>query len=175
MSDAFIIREAGPADAAAYREIRLEGLRLHPEAFGSDYEETLARPDAFWVDRVSYASGRAKDNMWLACASDGALVGTLAVFTEKMRKLEHVGNVVGVYTRPDWRKRGVAGALLETALAWARRVGFRRLRLAVAVNNAPAIAAYTRAGFVAYGHEPEVIHTGGVYYDEILMTRLVQI
>ena len=34
-----IIRELVPEDAAAFRELRLLGLQLHPEAFGSSYEE----------------------------------------------------------------------------------------------------------------------------------------
>jgi hypothetical protein len=41
-----IIRELGPDDVEAFREIRLEALRLHPDAFGSAHaveaKETLA-------------------------------------------------------------------------------------------------------------------------------------
>ena len=33
-----------PADAAQYREIRLEGLKCSPEAFGSTYETESVQP-----------------------------------------------------------------------------------------------------------------------------------
>jgi hypothetical protein len=32
------IRQLSPSDAASFRELRLEGIRLNPEAFGSTYE-----------------------------------------------------------------------------------------------------------------------------------------
>src|ERR1700754_4654917 len=35
----FHIRRLQPEDHAAFRDIRLEGLRLHPEAFGASLEE----------------------------------------------------------------------------------------------------------------------------------------
>ena len=43
-----IIRQATQADAEQYRELRLRALKKHPEAFGSDYTETLARPLEGW-------------------------------------------------------------------------------------------------------------------------------
>jgi len=35
----FQIRRLEPHDAAAYRDLRLEGLRNHPEAFGASWED----------------------------------------------------------------------------------------------------------------------------------------
>ncbi len=173
MTAAFTIRESTADDAAAYRELRLEGLLAHPEAFGSDYAESATRPASHWLERVSYPHGRERDNLWFAVGPDGTLAGMLGIYTEKMAKIRHVGTIVGVYTRPAWRRRGVADALLGRAIDWARAAGFRRLRLAVASTNVAAIRAYARAGFTVYGLEPEVISTGEVYYDELLMGRAV--
>jgi hypothetical protein len=39
-------------DALSYRDLRLEALRNHPEAFSADYEVNLAKPMAFWVERL---------------------------------------------------------------------------------------------------------------------------
>lgn len=175
MSAGYIIRESTADDAAAYREMRLEGLLAHPEAFGSDYAESATRPPSHWLERVSIPHGRERNNLWFAVGPDGALAGMLGVYTESMAKLRHVGTVVSVYTRPAWRRRGVADALLGRAIDWARAAGFRRLRLAVAATNVAAIRTYARAGFSVYGVEPEVISTGGVYYDELLMGRAVGI
>jgi hypothetical protein len=38
------VRRLTSADAALYRDIRLEGLRCSPEAFGSTFEAENARP-----------------------------------------------------------------------------------------------------------------------------------
>lgn len=40
------VRRLGQADAEAFREIRLEGLRIHPEAFGASWREEQAQPRA---------------------------------------------------------------------------------------------------------------------------------
>jgi hypothetical protein len=45
------IRRLAPADAALYRDIRLEGLRCNPEAFGSTFKAENARPLTFFADR----------------------------------------------------------------------------------------------------------------------------
>lgn len=37
-------RRVVAADAAAWRALRLRALRKHPEAFGSDYDESRSRP-----------------------------------------------------------------------------------------------------------------------------------
>lgn len=56
-----------------------------------------------------------------------------------------------VAVAPSLRGRGLAGALLDAAIAEARRRGAMALRLDVFDNNAPAIAAYRRAGFEDLG------------------------
>jgi len=38
------IRQLSSEDAALYKVLRLEALRNHPEAFGSDYEAEKDRP-----------------------------------------------------------------------------------------------------------------------------------
>ena len=41
---AFTLRTTGPDDAAAYRELRLESLWMHPEAFATDHADSAAKP-----------------------------------------------------------------------------------------------------------------------------------
>ena len=40
------VRALGAADVDEYRRVRLEALRLHPEAFGADYDEAAHRSRA---------------------------------------------------------------------------------------------------------------------------------
>ncbi len=42
-----VIRQGQESDAQAYRELRLEGLHNHPEAFSADYAVNEQRPMTF--------------------------------------------------------------------------------------------------------------------------------
>ena len=54
------------------------------------------------------------------------------------------GYIVSVYVAPAWRRRGLASALTDTAIAYAREVGMARVRLhATPVGR----EVYERAGF----------------------------
>jgi hypothetical protein len=44
------IRPAAEDAAAPLRDLRLEALRTHPEAFSADYATTLDQPVTFWAD-----------------------------------------------------------------------------------------------------------------------------
>jgi GNAT superfamily N-acetyltransferase len=156
---------------AAYRDLRLEALRLHPEAFGADYETCRAWPDSEWEKRVERGAGAASSITFVAEAPDDALAGMTGVFRGDGSKAQHGGLIWGVYVREAWRGRGVADALLGACLGWAREHGLRWVKLAAVTTNAPAIRLYARHGFSVYGVEPEVIFTGGIYHDELLMVR----
>ena len=52
MPDEIIIRHATTSDLDLFRELRLEALKNHPTAFGADYEESAARPNEYWQERL---------------------------------------------------------------------------------------------------------------------------
>ena len=68
----------------------------------------------------------------------------------------HINNIA---VDPRWRRRGIAGALLEAALDHGRLRGGRRAFLEVRVSNVAAQALYRRYRFEAAG-----IRKG--YYDQ---------
>ncbi len=43
------MRRLDAHDVASYREIRLEGLKNHPEAFSSSWEDEDEKADAWWA------------------------------------------------------------------------------------------------------------------------------
>ncbi|MGA2230688.1 MAG: GNAT family N-acetyltransferase, partial [Tepidisphaeraceae bacterium] len=58
--------------------------------------------------------------------------------------------IMNMYTRPEWRGRGIAAALLDKLVAFAREANFHRIRL----HTYPkAVRLYARAGFVPAGDE----------------------
>lgn len=164
------IRPTRAADAPAYRDLRLQGLRDHPEAFGSDFESSAARPIEYWQERMRLGAGGEHGVTYVAEAA-GELIGVTTLAREELRKIRHNGNIYGVYTRPDWRGAGVADALLEACVESARQLGVRVLKLGVTATNTSAIRLYLRRGFTVYGVDPQVIYHDGVYYDELLMAR----
>jgi len=157
------IRCLAPADAALYRDIRLEALRCNPEAFGSTFEAENAQPLTWFSERL----GRAKV---FGAFQGSELVGTAALLLEEGRKEAHKGRLVGMYVRPASRNAGVGRRLVETIIERARE-SVELLQLSVVSGNEPARRLYTRLGFVEYGIEKKALKQDARYYDEILMAR----
>jgi ribosomal-protein-alanine N-acetyltransferase len=77
-------------------------------------------------------------------------------------------HVLLVAVAPGSRRRGGGSALLAAALAAGRAAGLAVAHLEVRAGNAPALAFYTRHGFLAVGRRPR-------YYegreDAVLLSR----
>jgi RimJ/RimL family protein N-acetyltransferase len=162
-----VIRILGAADAAAFREIRLEALRLNPEAFGSSVEEEQTRTAAAFTLRVAPDP---PDAVFGAFLDDTNLVGIAGFRVEKNLKGRHKSLLWGMYVRPAARGQGVATSLLRGVIEHARGVpGVELIQLAVTTDNAAARALYDRAGFVPYGFERRALRLApGDYRDEEL-------
>ncbi len=169
-SASVIVRPAAEGDAAAYRELRLEALRDHPQAFGSDYETALARPPEWWVERLKKAGTPGWPRMYLAWAG-GEPAGLCGLVMREGPKVQHNAELISMYVRPAWRVSGVADALIASALQWAKEQGATIVKLAVVTTNLGARRCYERNGFAPYGTEPEALCHGGAYLDEMLMAR----
>jgi [ribosomal protein S18]-alanine N-acetyltransferase len=79
------------------------------------------------------------------------LFGFLAVRTiELAREMELLNLAVG----PNWRRRGYASALLNTALAECRERRFQAVFLEVRESNHRAMAFYKKHGFAQSGRRP---------------------
>jgi ribosomal protein S18 acetylase RimI-like enzyme len=159
------IRQAVLSDAIALRELRLEGLKLNPEAFGSDYEREVNQPVSKWEERLS---AQVNSALFVAEGSSG-LLGMTGIGRSELVKAKHNGTVYGVYVRPVWRNLGLGVHLVEASLAWARKSGLKLVKLGVITTNTAAIRAYQKIGFHVYGVDEAVLFQAGVYYDELLM------
>jgi RimJ/RimL family protein N-acetyltransferase len=162
------LRPAQEADAPAFRELRLEALRTHPEAFGSDYESNEKLPPSHWVERLRALGD---DNMIHFAVHEDYLIGICGIFRENSIKTRHNARIYSVYVRPDWRGHHIAEGLIRLCFHWAQNRMMRVVKLAVVTNNAAAIRCYVRCGFTVYGVDPQVIYHDGVLYDELLMAK----
>ena len=166
------IRPGTEQDAPAYRDLRLEALHNHPEAFSSDYETGLAKPMSYWTDRLRF--DKPGDGVMLYFAVHGGqLIGMCGITHTDAPKQKHSAYIVSMYVRPAWRGLRIAEQLIDTCLDWGRAHEIKIVKLGVAATNTPAIRCYTRCGFQVYGLEPQAIYHDGVFYDELLMVRAI--
>jgi RimJ/RimL family protein N-acetyltransferase len=163
-----LIRALTPADAPVYREVRLEGLRLHPDAFTSSYEDEVQLTDAAFRQRIPDVPPDVIFDAFLAGdAGTSVLVGVVGFRANSRQKQLHRAEVWGMYVRQAARGRGLAAALLARVIEHAR--GFpaiERIHLTVEAGNQPARAVYQAAGFLPFGIDRHMVKLGpGQYYD----------
>ncbi len=88
-------------------------------------------------------AGRLPTVHYLVAESEGRLVGhAVASLVAEVAELQRIA------VAERWRRRGVAGALLDEVVLLAVRARADRLLLEVREDNAAALAFYTAAGFV---------------------------
>jgi RimJ/RimL family protein N-acetyltransferase len=164
------IRQAVESDAAAYRELRLEALRNHPEAFTYDYDTYKEKPLSYWEERLRELN---HENMIFFALHKEQLVGMCGILRGTSKKSQHNSLITGVYVQPAWRGQRIADTLIEACIDWAQALGSTVVRLAVVTTSTSAIQCYKRCGFKEYGIEPQMIYHEGVMYDELLMIRKI--
>jgi ribosomal protein S18 acetylase RimI-like enzyme len=158
------VRRLNAADAEAFREIRLEGLRLDPDAFGSALSDHINRP-------LDHFRKRLTGSNVVGCFDGTRLMGIAAYNREQGGNTRHRAMITSVYVRPEARGQGRMAAILAELEAIGRRDGVLQLELHVALDNAAGIAAYERAGYERHGVSPRAILSGGRFIDEVLMVR----
>ncbi|SMG50940.1 GNAT family N-acetyltransferase [Paraburkholderia susongensis] len=175
MNDATVlIRQLGPADRDVYFQLRLRGLKAHPESFGQSYEEALAKGPA--QHDATLQGSQAEGTFLLgAYASAGApLIGVVGLLRNRSDKERHKAAVVGMYVAPEAAGRGIGRALLSELLTRAAHAdGLRQIYLTVGSRNDAARKLYESLGFRKYGCEAGALNVGGVFHDADLMMRLL--
>jgi ribosomal protein S18 acetylase RimI-like enzyme len=159
------VRLLGPADAAAYRALRLDALARHPCAFRAHHDEEAGQSLAAFAARL-------EADAVFGGFCQGGLCGLAGLEIPQARNKRHKGTLFGVYVCPHRRGAGQGAALVEAVIGHARgRV--EQLHAAVVVDALPARALYRKLGFERYGLEPRALKVGGQYFDqELLVLRL---
>jgi ribosomal protein S18 acetylase RimI-like enzyme len=143
MTPPFAIRKAEPQDAgvlAAFRLALFEEAGRHP-AEPAEFERISANAFA-----SSMTSGGC--HAWLA-STDQKVIGCLALLLyprlpSPESAVTSEGYIVNVYTAPEWRRKGVAAALIDAAILESRALGLGRIRLHTTPHGQPV---YQAAGF----------------------------
>ena len=159
------VRRLSPADAALFREVRLEALRREPDAFASTFEDESGRDLSFFANRLT-------ESAVFAAFRETELLGIAGFFVQHGPKHRHKGTLWGMYVRPEGRGAGVGARLVEAVIEHARdRVEL--IQLCVISENLAARRLYARLGFTEYGFEKRAAKYRGRSHDDVLMAKML--
>ncbi len=131
------VRPFEPSDQDAARALVLAGLGEH---FGCvDLEINGDLKDI----AASYAG-----ELFLVAVADGLVVGTGAL----IREGEGIARVVRMSVRREWRRRGIASAVLERLVEHARARGYWRVVIETG-DWEDSVGFYSSTGFVQTSHD----------------------
>jgi len=161
-----LIREANPADAVQFRELRLHALQDSPTAFSADYQRNVSHSPQYWKDILTM---HADESTIFLAQRENDLTGMTGIARGNTPKTRHSATIWGVYVKPEWRGLHIAEELINVCFHWARARKIVAARLGVTATNTPAIRCYERCGFRITGTEPRAVYYEGQYHDFYMM------
>jgi cyclohexyl-isocyanide hydratase len=156
-----VIRLLAPDDAVPYSALWQDALLSQPQFFRMALEDDTAQhiPTHF-----------AEDSFTIGAFDQLHLIGSVSVERDFRLKHKHKALLFKMVVRPDFAGRGIGRQLMREAMQRAEKAkGLRQLYLTVLASNARAMHLYQSLGFVEFAHEPEAIHIGDTYVDELQM------
>ncbi|MBI2355697.1 MAG: GNAT family N-acetyltransferase [Candidatus Doudnabacteria bacterium] len=158
------IRILGPENWEKYKQLRLQGLRQDPRAFGKAYEEEVDFTEEEWKGRLS------GHKTIYGAEADGKLVGMAGVLFTDKKYFQHMATIVGVYVDPAHRGQGIGKSLVQRLLDDLRRnPKITKVRLSVNTTQDAAIKMYEQIGFVQAGLAKHEMKIGEEYTDQLQM------
>lgn len=162
-----MIRQLEATDSEQYYKIRLLGLELHPEAFGTGAEDWSKATDE-QIKSLLQSSNR--DDFVLGNFENGQLTGVIGLKREKKNSVRHKGTVWGLVVIPEFRHKGlgnkIVAALIEKA---SDHEELKYIRAVVTNTSANAIGIFESHGFSKYGVEECGIRQDGNFFDQVYL------
>lgn len=166
----YVVRVIAPDELYDWWELRMQGLREHPDAFGADYEASLQQGHTRYEPSTKDGS---IDRLFGAFTPEGKLVAQAAV-SAGSGKRRHIASIYSVHTHHDWRGKGLSKELIRLAIDHCRAFPeIQQVHISVNAENAAALAIYQGAGFVAWGREPRALRTESGFHDEIHLAMML--
>ena len=105
-------------------------------------------------------AARLRDETCFIIEADGSLVASM--FCAQDGNALYVGRLA---VHPEWRRRGIANALMEAAKTEARRIGAKRMTLGCRIMLTSNLALFRNHGFVIVGYETHAGFSAPTSYD----------
>ena len=166
-----MIRTLKESDAQLYQELRLTGLKVNPEAFGSTFESEVNLS----LESVAERLKPTKEKFVLGAFDDRqSLIGVVTFIRNNSLKTIHKGNVFGMYVSLEYRGQGLGKSLMIELIKRAKVYdGLEQINLAVVSENVAAKKLYKSVGFEVYGVERNALKFNNQYFDEDLMVLFI--
>ena len=142
LAGAVRVRRAAAADIGAVVDLRLEFERITRDSGSMD--RAARRTELLALLGPDLASGRLL--CWLA--EDGGIAVAQAALRLPSASPRSEAEMLNVYTVPEYRRLGLASALVASAIAASREIGLGRITLQPTEDSR---RLYERAGFRASG------------------------
>ncbi len=153
-------------DAAEWLKLRIEALKVDPQAFSASLEEY----QSLNLDEVKRRLWSDRDAFVVGAFQDCRLIGMAGFYREKGPKSRHKGRVWGVYVTPEARGGRIGRNIMQVLFKRASAIeGVDQVLLSVAVTQEPAIRLYRSLGFKSFGREPRSLKIGDQRIDEEYM------
>jgi ribosomal protein S18 acetylase RimI-like enzyme len=160
------VRFLTSAEAAEWLRLRVEALKLAPEAFSASLEEY----QSLSLDEVKKRLWSDGDAFVVDAFQESRLIGMAGFYREKGPKSRHKGRVWGVYVTPNARGAGIGRRMMQALLNRGGAIeGVEQVLLSGGITQEPAIRLYRSLGFDSFGEEPRALKIGDRYIDEEYM------
>ncbi len=159
----FVVHKVSADEWQKLADIRTRAIQDAPQAFGDTIENTRARSEEEWR---KWTNG----NIY-TIEQNGRFVATVT-----WRKHEEYGDyIVGVWTDPDYRGKGLNKKLFEKIFDDAKKSGVEKISLHVNVDQKAAIQSYRSLGFEITGTVNQKHMGDGNLHDEYAMEKDLRI
>ncbi len=120
----YLVRPLGVADADEFRRVRLDALRLHPEAFAAAYEDEARCSAAQFAERLA-APGLTR----FGAFAQQEMVGLVGLQLPTGTKMRHKAHLFSMYVADGHRRAGLSDRLVQAVIDAARQSGALVLQL----------------------------------------------
>ena len=162
-----MIRQLEPNDSEKYYKIRLKGLGLHPEAFGTGAEDWSKATDEQVKNLLATSSD---DDFVLGAFDNDQLVGVIGLKREKKHSVVHKGTVWGLLVLPEFRNIGFGKKLIASLIQRvSKNEDLKFIRAVVTDTPDSAAGIFESFNFIKYGVELRGIKQENNFFDQIYL------
>ncbi len=163
-----MIRQLEPSDSSTYFQVRLDVLRLNPEAFATGAEDWSKATDEQVRNLLEKSD---QDDFVLGAFQNGELAGVVGFKREKKHSVAHKGTIWGLAVLPCFRNQGIGKKLLKALISRASmNPELEYIRAVVTISDPHAKHVFNTLGFTCYGTEQHGIKEGSRFFDQAFMS-----
>jgi phosphinothricin acetyltransferase len=157
-----LIRDADESDASAIAAIYAHHVRT-----GTASYDTEPPSEAFTLDKIRRISGAGWP--FLVAEIGGELTGYAYVTQFRDRAAYHFTAEDSIYVHPDYMRRGIGQALLDSLIERSAQYGFRTIIAVIGGAEPGSIALHQACGFKEVGRLSRVGFKFGRWLDSVYM------